>query len=204
MVGTGEPEVVASQGSLHGILIALATFVPTFLAILFGIPYLAGLPVAGRFPAGLHGNTARIVSSLAPEQGLVEAPPPEPAPLMPTEMFTRAVGQGDEPAQLPPTRTGETLAPAALAATTPAISPPASPPRPQVEGKATEPRRSASTVTQDRAWVRGAAFSDRNSAERLAASIEHQGYAAKVRREDTPTTPWVVWIGKPPRGNGSR
>jgi hypothetical protein len=65
-VETGEPEAVTSRGSLHGIWIALATFVPTFLAIVFGIPYLAGLPMASRFPAGLHGSLAPVVSSLAP------------------------------------------------------------------------------------------------------------------------------------------
>jgi hypothetical protein len=53
---------------------------------------------------------------------------------------------------------------------------------------------------KDDAWVRAAAFSDRDSAERLAASVEHRGYPAKVRRGDTPNTPWVVWIGKHPRG----
>ena len=103
-VETGEPEAVTSRGSLHGIWIALATFVPTFLAIVFGIPYLAGLPTASRFPAGLHGSLAPVVSSLAPEQGLVEAPSQEPAPMMPSGRLTgRAVGQGDELARLPST-----------------------------------------------------------------------------------------------------
>jgi sporulation related protein len=70
----------------------------------------------------------------------------------------------------------------------------------QVEANAAKPKRSAPTVTKDHVWVRGAAFSDRDSAERFAARIEHQGYAAKVRREKTPTTPWVVWIDHHPRG----
>jgi SPOR domain len=195
-VETGEPRAGPSGGSFHGIWIALATFVPTFLAVVFGIPYLAGLPTASRFPAALHGSLAPVVPSLAPEQGLVEAPSQEPAPMMPSGRLTgRAGGKGDELARLPSTPTRETQDLTAVAAVTPAISPPLSQrARPQVEAKAAEPKRSAPTVTKDHVWVRGAAFSDRDSAERLAARIEHQGYAAKVRREETPTTPWVVWI----------
>jgi hypothetical protein len=200
-VETGEPRAGPRGGSFHGIWIALATFVPTFLAIVFGIPYLAGLPMASRFPAGLHGSLAPVVSSLVPEQGLVEAPSQDPAPMMPSGRPTRrAVGQGDELARLPSTPTRETRGLAAVAAITPAISPPASQrARPQVEAKAAEPKRSASTVTKDHVWVRGAAFSDRDSAERLAARIERQGYAAKVVREETLTPPWVVWIDHHPR-----
>lgn len=144
-VDTREPAAVRSRGSLHGVWIALATFVPTFLAIVVWIPYLAGLPVASRF-SGLHGRLAPVVSSLAPEQGLVEAPSQEPAPMMPSGRLTGlVVGQGEGLARLPSTPTQDTREPAAVAPITPAISPPASQrARPQVEANAAEPKRPAS------------------------------------------------------------
>jgi hypothetical protein len=207
LVETGEPDAVAIPGSVHGIWIALATFVPTFLAIFLGIPYLAGLPMTSRFPTGVHDSILAVLSSLTPVEGLIVAPPQGLGPTTPSTKVTgQLVGQGNEPPQVPSTSRREARAPAAAATTTPATSSRAShPPRPQVEeGKAAAPKRSASTVPEDRAWVRGAAFSDRLSAERLATSIKRQGYPAKVRQEAAPTTPWVVWIGKHPRGIASR
>ena len=172
-----ETEDIARRGPSHGIWIAAATFVPTFLATFFGVAYLAGLPMGTRFPAGLTGGPRPVMSTLAPQRDFVVTPREVQAPMR------AALGN------------------AAVPATTPAIPRPASgPARPQVAHRAAEPKRSASTVTKDDAWIRGAAFSDRDSAERLAASIEQQGYPAKVRRDDTPNTPWVVWIGKHPRG----
>jgi hypothetical protein len=171
-----DPEEINRRGPSHGIWIAAATFVPTFLATFFGVAYLAGLPVGSRFAADLTGGARPAMSALAPQRDVVATPRPAQAPM------TEALGS------------------AAVPATTPAIPRPASRPTPQVKPKAAEPKRSASTVTKDDAWVRGAAFLDRESAERLAASVEHRGYPAKVRRGDTPNTPWVVWIGKHPRG----
>jgi cell division septation protein DedD len=168
---------------LPGFGIALASFVPAFLMIFFGIPYLAGSPVASRVPVSLLRSTPPVVSPLSPEKGFVGAPPQEPAP-MPSE-----------------TPTKKASGPAAVPSPTLATPRPASPPtRPHVEPETAKPERSASTVTKDPAWVRGAAFSDRDSAERLAASVEQQGYPAKVRRDDTSVTPWVVWIGQHPGG----
>jgi len=48
----------------------VATFVPTFLAIVFGIPYLAGLPMASRSP----DSTPPTMSSRGPESGFGGAP----------------------------------------------------------------------------------------------------------------------------------
>lgn len=172
-----EPREVARWAPSHGIWIAGATFVPTFLAIFFGVAYFAGAPVGTRFPASLEGGPQPAMSALAPQRDFVATPPQQ--------------------AQAP---VREALGNTAAPPTTPASPRPASrPTHPQVEPKAVKPKRSAATVTKDVAWVRGAAFPDRDSAERLAASVERQGYPAKVRRGDTPATPWVVWIGKHPR-----
>lgn len=173
-----EPQEVARWGPSHGIWIAGATFVPTFLATFFGVAYFAGAPMGTRVPAGLEGGPQPVMSALAPQRDVVANPPQQ--------------------AQAP---VREALEDAAVPPTTPANPRPAShPTHPQVEPKAAKPKRSAATVTKDGAWVRGAAFPDRDSAERLAASVERQGYPAKVRRGDTPNTPWVVWIGKHPSG----
>jgi hypothetical protein len=176
-----ETEEGAGRGS-RGIWIALATFVPTFLVIFFGIPYLAGLPLAPRFPAGLKGSTPPIVSSLAPETGFVEAPPKEPArpPLKPA----------NEALQNPADSV------AAPAAPRPALQPT----RPEARPKTAQPKPSASTATKDASLVLAAAFADRDSAQRFAASIARQGYPVEVRRDDSSSRSWAVWIGKRPRG----
>jgi hypothetical protein len=194
-----EPEEAAGVGPSHGLRIALATFVPTFLAIVLGIPYLAGLPTASRFRAGLERSSPTAVSSLAPGGDIVGR---ARAPMTPPEMLTAWVaGHADEPARLPSTPMQEAVGAATGLATTPAIARPGlRHPQSQVAPKAAEPKRSESAVTKDATWLRAAAFADRDSAERLAASIERQGYPTKVRRNDATSTPWVVWIGKQPRG----
>jgi hypothetical protein len=197
-----EAEDVVGLGPVFGIGIVLATFVLTFLAIFFGIPYLAGLPIRSRFPESLQGSPPPVVSSRVPEPAFVGPLLHKPAPMVPPERRPKRVeGHAEAPARLPSTPTREAVrnAPgnAAVPASTPAIPRPAlRPTRPQVEPEAAEPERSASAVRKDDAWVRGAAFADREAAERLAASIARQGYPAKVRREDAPTTLWVVWIGQ--------
>ena len=70
----------AKPGPAQGLWIAVTTFVPTFLATVFGIPYLAGLPVASRSPADLHGGTPATMASRAPERGFGEAPTQRNAP----------------------------------------------------------------------------------------------------------------------------
>jgi hypothetical protein len=194
-----EPEEAAGPGPSRGLRIALATFVPTFLAIVLGIPYLAGLPTASRFPAGLERSAPPALSAVAPEGDIVGR---AGAPRTPREMLTaRVAGHADDPARLPSTPMREAVGAATVLATTPAIPRPGlRHPLPQVAAKAAEPKRSASTVTKDAAWLRAAAFADRGAAEQLAASIERQGYPARVRREAAPSAPWVVWIGKEPRG----
>ncbi len=173
----------------HGIWIAAATFAPTLLATYFGIIYLAGLPVGTRFPAGPKGGPKPGMSALAPQRDLVATPRQAQAPM------TETLGNAAAPATAP-----AIPRPAPQPQVEPKAAQPTRPTRPQVETKAAQPKRSASIVTKPDAWVRGAAFPDRDSAERLAASLEGQGYPAKVRRGDTPNSPWVVWIGKHPTG----
>ena len=193
-----DPDEAAGLGPSYGLRIALATFVPTFLAIVLGIPYLAGLPTASRFRAGLERNSPTAVSSLAPDGDIVGR---ARAPMTPPEMLTARVARpADEPARLPSTPMQEAVEAATGLATTPAIARPGlRHPQSPLAPKAAEPKRSESAVTKDAAWLQAAAFADRDAAERLAASIERQGYPAKVRRDGTPPAPWVVWIGKQPR-----
>jgi uncharacterized membrane protein len=47
MLALSRPRLGAARpGPTHGIWIAVTTFVPTFLALVFGLPYLAGRPMA--------------------------------------------------------------------------------------------------------------------------------------------------------------
>lgn len=154
---------------------------------------------SSRFPAGLERSSPPALSSVAPEGDIVGR---AGAPMTPREMLTaRVAGHADDPARLPSTPMREAVGTATGLTTTPAIPRPGlRHPHPQVAPKAAELKRSASAVTKDAAWLRAAAFADRGAAEQLAASIERQGYPARVSREAAPSAPWVVWIGKEPRG----
>ena len=171
-----DPEEGASRGFSRGIGVAAATFVPTFLATYFGIVSLAGVPMGTRSPAVPTGGPPPVMSTLAPQRDLVASPRQAQAPIQ------------------------EALKNAAAPATTSAIPRPAPrTTRPHVEPKAAQPKRPASAAPKNSAWVRGAAFPDRDSAERLAASIESRGYSVTVRRDDRSSASWVVWINKNPR-----
>jgi hypothetical protein len=62
----------------------------------------------------------------------------------------------------------------------------------------TRPSRPAGSDRGD--WMPAAAFTGREAASRLAASIERQGYPVQVRRDGSGARPWVVWIGSQPNG----
>ena len=66
----------ATPGASHGIWIAAATFVPTFLATILGAAYLAGPPTGTRVLAGLNRGPVQVVSSLAPHAGVAASPRP--------------------------------------------------------------------------------------------------------------------------------
>ena len=59
-----------------------------------------------------------------------------------------------------------------------------------------EPKPVRSVSADTASWVRAAAFADDGAAARLAASMRGQGYRVDVRREDSATLPWVVWVTK--------
>jgi cell division septation protein DedD len=158
---TKETEEVASSGPRHGIWIAAGTFVPTFLTIVLGATYLAGLPMGTRLAPVGKGDPQPVVSVVGSPRGSVDTQRQADAPTMET------AGGADKPSRVPSPSTREALDKAAVPATT---------------------------------WVRCAAFPDRDSAERLAARIEQEGYPSRVRRDGTSATAWVVWIAKHPRG----
>jgi hypothetical protein len=182
-------------GPAQGIWIAVTTFVPTFLVTVFGIPYLAGLPVASRSPADLHGGTPATMASRGPDRGFGGVPPNE----MPREMGAmRPVGLADAPAWWASTPIELSLGNAPVPATPSAIPRPAARPTPSpIEPKAAEPHRSAPPVTKDDTWARGPAFLNQDAAARFAARMQRVGFPTYVRREDRRGTRWVVWIGNP-------
>lgn len=70
------------------------------------------------------------------------------------------------------------------------------------EDLAPKPVRPVSADTAS--WVRAAAFADDAAAARLAASMRGQGYRVDVRREDSATLRWVVWVTKSSSSRSSK
>ncbi len=62
-------------GLSRGVWIALATFVPTFLSVFLGIPYIVSRPVATRSPMVLDGSPQAAVSVIVPQPLLGAAVP---------------------------------------------------------------------------------------------------------------------------------
>jgi hypothetical protein len=161
---------------------------------LFGILYLAGLPMASRSSAGVNHNTPPGVP--APESGVVGGPRNEGASSQTRAM--RTADLVDAPARLTSIPSRESWGSAAVSAVTSAIPRQAARPvtPPPVELKATESQQSAPPIISGDTWIRGPAFSRRHSAEDFASRMGRLGFPATVRREDRRGTCWVVWIGK--------
>jgi len=204
---TGEDVVAEDQGEedhgdeasgllppVPGPVIAAATFVPTFLAIFFGLSYLLGgatqtahtanPPVRSATTSDLGGQvTPPLVENVPPPA--VEPSAPAPAPTLPPAQPQVAISPAREPraarAAEPPRQPQ-----AAVLTTTPERTPTA------------EPRKSG------REWTPAAAFADREAAGRLASRIQQQGYPVEIRQEQASARPWVVWIGAQPRGGERR
>jgi hypothetical protein len=217
--GEREP---ASILPLRGLAIAAATFVPTVLAVFFGLPYLLASAITVRSPGTPSPSppvtaTAPLSSEVGADvtASLSEtlrrdsmdrggAPPAitprvfdEPAPRESPERSSRV-----EPAT-PPALEPAPVAPAPESAP-PLTLPPApsrasEPARTAVARSAPEPRptRNASKPGE---WTPAAAFADRGAAGRLASSIQNQGYPVEVRQDGSSSRPWVVWIGAQPTG----
>ncbi len=222
----GEPGDMDRKLPLRGPAIAAATFVPTFLAIFFGLPYLLSsgtitqTPRASS-PSPLVAATAPLGSPLNPDVGpeatesLAEtlrrdaaerggAPPAitprvfdEPAPRESPERSTRV--EPPPPRAPEPAPAGPTPEPASPRALPPAVSRAPEPARAAVARSAPEPRPTRGVSKPDE-WTPAAAFADRGAAGRLASSIQKQGYPVEVRQDGSSSRPWVVWIGAQPSG----
>ena len=190
---------------LRALGIAAAAFVPTFLAVFLGLPYLLGSVTPGRTPS----QSAPVATApLTPESDLAPAPPrserlrsgpvdrADEAPVDGSAIDESSVAKtepppsGVEPAAPPVT---PALPPVAPRAPEPPRRAAAPRPTPEIR-KALEPaaRRPAGD------WTPAAAFADREAAGRLASSIQDQGYPVEIRQDGSSTRPWVVWIRAEP------
>jgi len=212
--------------AVPGPLIAAVTFVPTFLAIFFGLGYLLGGAAPTRPTASAPVPS---VTALPSDPGTQGTPPLSGAlrdPLIGPRMVDALSPRPSEPREpLPGPSAADTPAPA-IESTGPRLPPaqpraavsPASEPR---AGRPTEPPRPAQAAVLNatrestpaveaqarksgREWTPAAAFADREAARRLASSIQQQGYPVEIRQEPSSSRPWVVWIGAQPRGGERR
>ncbi len=161
----------ASLGHSRGMWIALSTFVPTFLTVAFGIPYLAGLPMTTRSLVGSLGCAPPVVSS--------------PAPGAAPGRTIRVGGLADARTQLVSTPTREALGNAAVPATASLRT------TPSHEPKTAELLPSATAIMRDGAWARGPAFLQKESAAHFAARMERVGFPTHLTRDDRRGVRWV-------------
>jgi len=171
----------------HGIWIALATFVPTFLAVVIGVPYvltsvLAPHTIEPRVPVAPRSATTALTASATPTGW--------PAELRP--VFVATSGRsGMEETGRPKTLVDEAPTPQPSLETTELAASP--------KATAIRPRTPKPAAAEDSAWAPAAAFSDNQTAARLASTMRNQGYRVDVRHEDAATRPWVVWIKANPQ-----
>ena len=226
-VGADEEDDWDEEGSrlprLPGPLIAATTFVPTFLAVFFGLSHLLG----GASPTARTAN-APVPSAVAPMSDQL-APAPSEAlrdPFVAPRLVDPPPTRLSDPRDVTrPSDPREALrAPSLEEATPPAVDPATPPAQPRVATpSAPEPRALRLTETprqpqaavltttptaeprkSGRDWTPAAAFADREAAGRLASSIQQQGYPVEIRQEQSSARPWVVWIGAQPRGGERR
>ena len=154
---------------LLGIGIAFSAFVPTFLLIVLGLPYLLALtsvPVA-------------------------TAPDPATLSLLSTAVM--------DPSSRSDSRDRSAASLSELVETRAVSGSWASPDRARATRPGDDEARPARIPSPDAmSWTRAAAFADDQAAARLARSLRGQGYRVDLRREDGATLPWVVWTSKPP------
>lgn len=210
--------------ALPGPLIAAATFVPTFLAVFFGLSYLLGLGTEiGPMASPPAPSTATVLSGLdAPGSPPLSDAIRDPF-VAPRASDSPSMRPSDPREALPGSSVADTPAP--TVESTGPTRPPALPraaisagtePR---AGRATEeprqPQAAVLTTPPERTpeaqprkggseWTPAAAFADRGAASRLASSIQQQGYPVEIRQEQSSARPWVVWIGAQPRGGERR
>jgi hypothetical protein len=213
---------------LPGPLIAAATFVPTFLAVFFGVSYLLGggtqtgprasapVPSAAALMSDLGAQGSPPLSEalrdpfVAPR--LLDSPTARPGdpreatrPSDPREALRGSSAEGTTPPAIE--STGPTLPPRVATSPVPeprAARPAEMPRQPQAAVLTTTSEPPAPARKSGRDWAPAAAFTDREAASRLASSIQQQGYPVEIRQEQSSTRPWVVWIGAQPRGGERR
>jgi hypothetical protein len=193
--------------ALYGPLIAAAAFVPTFVLVIVGVPYLLG----GTTPADKPGRPDRAAPALvtAPDTPTASGPsepirdPFAPAPPALPETGRGAPQEVDrlgEPRQEPERPAEDAAGPVEQPGADQAALPPPRP-APAIE---TPPKAAAERGEGSGRWTRAAAFTDRRAAARLADSIREQGYPVDIREDRSAPRPWVVWIGARPRAGAGR
>jgi hypothetical protein len=219
--GGGENRGLRLLSAVPGPLIAAATFVPTFLAIFFGLSYVVGGALRSGSTASAPDPSAATVMSDPAVQGM-SAPLAEALldPFVAPRVFDPPSARPSDPREPPRGLSLADLPTPAIESTRPTL-PPAQPraaissvPEPRA-GRAAEPPRRPQAAVLDttperppggaarksgREWTPAAAFADREAASRLASSIQQQGYPVEIRQEQSSARPWVVWIGAQPRG----
>lgn len=168
----------------HGMWIALATFVPTFLAVVIGVPHVltSALVPHTTEPRVAVASRSATTAWAAPTGWSADWRPVFLATSSPSEMGERGRSTtlvDDAPTPQPSLETTDLAA---------------SPKPTTIRPKA--PKRAAA---EDSAWAPAAAFSDNQTAARLAGTMRNQGYRVDVRHEDSATRPWVVWIKANPQ-----
>jgi len=186
---TDEEEQAESEGRTafdylpsHCIWVALATFVPTFLAVVIGLPHVltsARAPHATepRIPGAPHSATMSLAASAMPTRWAGD--------LRPVFLAT-SVPSGTEGGGLPTPLVDEAPTPRPSVETI-ELAPSAKP-------TASGPRAPQLAPAEDSAWAPAAAFADNQAAARLASTMRNQGYRVDVRQEGSAMHPWVVWI----------
>jgi hypothetical protein len=231
-----EPESEPDRfpSTVRGLSISAACFVPTFLAVFLGLPYLVGLATPARTPRALSPEPA-ATSPFAFDRSASATPPRSEAirdPFAAPGVLEPPVAPGPDPremSRLDDTREssrnsgGESAAPSAAEPPAPAATPDLPPPplqgaQPRApEPRTPEPPRQVAAprpapeprpVPEPRRpgpdWTPAAAFTDREAASRLAGSIQQQGYPVEIRQDRSSMRPWVVWIGARPRDGERR
>jgi hypothetical protein len=165
----------------RGMWIALATFVPTFLAVVIGVPHVLTAALAPHTTEPSVPVASRSATT-ASAGWSADWRPMFLATSSPSEMGERGRPTtlvDDAPTPQPSLETTE------LAAS----------PKPT----AIRPNAPKPAPAEDSAWAPAAAFSDNQTAARFASTMRNEGYRVDVRHEDAATRPWVVWIKANPQ-----
>jgi hypothetical protein len=211
----------------RGLWIAAATFVPMFLAVFFGVPYLLGgvtythtagarppgpvvasapltsepdATVAPPVPEAARGGTTdgRIGFRAQPPASDLSATPARMLVQPPVESTHEAKAEDSAVEPAEPSVAGSRLLPVEARVPAPVRRGPTT--RATSETRpAPEPRKIGAG-----GWKPAAAFADREAAGRLGGSIERQGYPVEIRQDRSSPRPWVVWIGSQPRSGERR